>query len=85
MNTLDFAEEQVEIRVSILLGGSSKRLYFLEHDLPPAGAMRDSILKRAMGTPDPEVVKFDKLGFARTARKIMDGTAYIPATDVKCD
>ncbi|ALP68576.1 hypothetical protein AN416_38325 (plasmid) [Paraburkholderia caribensis] len=48
------------VRVSIVRGGSSKGLYFLENDLPPAGAMRDAILKKAMGTPD--VMQIDGLG-----------------------
>ncbi|WP_207001285.1 2-methylaconitate cis-trans isomerase PrpF family protein [Trinickia mobilis] len=60
MKNLDFADEQLGIRVSILRGGSSKGLYFLENDLPRAGALRDAILKRAMGTPD--VMQIDGLG-----------------------
>ncbi|TCG02390.1 PrpF protein [Paraburkholderia strydomiana] len=56
----DICDEQLGIRVSILRGGSSKGLYFLEHDLPPAGALRDVILKRAMGTPD--IMQIDGLG-----------------------
>jgi 2-methylaconitate cis-trans-isomerase PrpF len=58
--SIDINEEQVGIRVSIVRGGSSKGLYFLEHDLPPAGALRDVILKRTMGTPD--IMQIDGLG-----------------------
>jgi 2-methylaconitate cis-trans-isomerase PrpF len=41
-------------------GGTSKGVFFLEHDLPPAGADRDRLLKRVMGTPDP--MQIDGLG-----------------------
>ena len=34
-------------------GGTSKGLFFHERDLPGAGAQRDSVLLRAMGSPDP--------------------------------
>lgn len=44
-------------------GGTSKALFFLEADLPPPGPARDSLLKRAMGTPDP--MQIDGLGGAR--------------------
>jgi len=52
--------EQIGVRCSIVRGGSSKGAFFLEHDLPPAGAARDALLKRIMGTPD--VMQIDGLG-----------------------
>lgn len=56
----DMADEQIGIRCSIMRGGTSKGVFFLEHDLPPAGAARDRLLKRVMGTPDP--MQIDGLG-----------------------
>lgn len=44
--------EQDEVRCVLMRGGTSKALFFHEADLPPPGAARDRLLKRAMGTPD---------------------------------
>jgi 2-methylaconitate cis-trans-isomerase PrpF len=46
----------------IIRGGTSKGLYFLEKDLPPAGSERDTALLRIMGSPDPRQI--DGLGGA---------------------
>jgi 2-methylaconitate cis-trans-isomerase PrpF len=46
----------------IIRGGTSKGLYFLERDLPPAGAERDKTLLKLMGSPD--VRQIDGLGGA---------------------
>lgn len=43
-------------------GGTSKGLFFLESDLPPAGEARDNLLLRVMGSPD--VRQIDGLGGA---------------------
>ena len=52
--------EQIGVRCTYMRGGTSKGVYFLEHDLPPAGARRDALLKRIMGTPD--VMQIDGMG-----------------------
>lgn len=41
-------------------GGTSKGVFFHERDLPAAGAERDDVLLRVMGTPDP--LQIDGLG-----------------------
>lgn len=51
-----------EIPCMILRGGTSKGLYFLEKDLPPAGEIRDQVLLRVMGSPDARQI--DGLGGA---------------------
>ncbi len=56
----DIGDEQIGIRCSIMRGGTSKGVFFLDQDLPPAGAARDRLLKRVMGTPDP--MQIDGLG-----------------------
>jgi 2-methylaconitate cis-trans-isomerase PrpF len=78
----DFNGEQMGIRVSIVRGGSSKGLYFLENDIPPAGALRDAVLKRAMGTPD--VMQIDGLGGTHliTAKVAIVGRSTRPDADV---
>jgi len=56
-------EEQTEVRCVLMRGGTSKALFFHEADVPPPGAARDRLLKRAMGTPD--VLQIDGLGGSR--------------------
>lgn len=46
----------------IIRGGTSKGLYFLDRDLPPAGDERDKTLLRLMGSPD--IRQIDGLGGA---------------------
>lgn len=41
-----------EINCSIIRGGTSKAIFFLEEDLPPEGSERDAVIKLIMGTPD---------------------------------
>jgi len=47
---------QTAIRCSVLRGGTSKGLYFLEADLPADRATRDAVLLAAMGSPDPREI-----------------------------
>jgi 2-methylaconitate cis-trans-isomerase PrpF len=46
----------------IIRGGTSKGLYFLDKDIPPAGEERDRALLALMGSPDPRQI--DGLGGA---------------------
>lgn len=55
--------DQMAIRCTILRGGTSKGVYLLEQDIPPAGEQRDRLLKRIMGTPD--ILQIDGLGGSR--------------------
>lgn len=55
--------EQFTVPCVIMRGGTSKALFFHEYDVPPPGAERDRMLKRAMGAPD--VMQIDGLGGAR--------------------
>lgn len=41
-----------KINCSVIRGGTSKAVFFLEEDLPSAGPERDVIIKSIMGTPD---------------------------------
>ncbi|NBI68505.1 3-methylitaconate isomerase [Pseudoflavonifractor sp. 60] len=49
---------------SIIRGGTSKGIYFLESSLPPAGELRDKILLAAFGSPD--IRQIDGLGGANS-------------------
>lgn len=59
----DDAGEQTGIRCVLMRGGTSKALFFHAADVPPPGAARDRLLKRAMGTPD--VLQIDGMGGSR--------------------
>lgn len=50
------------VRCMVMRGGTSKGAYFLASDLPDDPAVRDDLLLRIMGTPDPRQI--DGLGGA---------------------
>lgn len=54
---------QTSIPGVYLRGGSSKALFLKEHDIPLPGLLRDAVLKRLMGTPDP--IQIDGMGGTR--------------------
>lgn len=65
----------------LMRGGTSKGAYFHEHDLPPAGAERDALLIRIMGSPD--LLQIDGLG---GSRPITSKIAIIaPSSRADCD
>ena len=53
-------DDQTSIPAAFVRGGSSKALFFHEHSIPPPGPLRDRVLKRVMGTPDP--IQIDGMG-----------------------
>lgn len=56
--------ESFTIPCSIIRGGTSKGIYFLESSLPPAGPLRDKILLAVFGSPD--IRQIDGLGGANS-------------------
>ncbi len=44
------------IRCMLMRGGTSKGAFFLAEDLPADSAVRDSVLLKAMGSPDPRQI-----------------------------
>lgn len=52
--------DQISIPAAWIRGGSSNAVFYHEKDLPPEGPVRDRVLKRVMGTPDP--IQIDGLG-----------------------
>jgi len=86
----EFLDEQTEVRCVLMRGGTSKALFFHEADVPPPGAARDRLLKRAMGTPD--VLQIDGLGGSRLVtskvaiiRKSTREDADVDYTFAQCD
>jgi len=53
---------QTAIPCTVMRGGTSKGLFFLERDLPPDAKTRDAVLLAAMGSPD--VRQIDGMGGA---------------------
>lgn len=80
------ASQQAAVRGVIMRGGTRKGPYFHADDLPPAG----DILRigHPLGVTDVVVAvetetdcsdaQFAKPGFARTARRLIDGLGYVP-------
>ena len=56
--------ESLTLPCSIIRGGTSKGIYFLESTLPPAGALRDKLLLAVFGSPD--IRQIDGLGGANS-------------------
>ena len=56
-------KDQVAIPAAWVRGGSSNAVFYHERDIPPEGPVRDRVLKRVMGTPDP--IQIDGLGGAK--------------------
>ena len=56
--------ETIAIPCSIIRGGTSKGIYFLESALPPAGEQRDRVILTAFGSPD--IRQIDGLGGANS-------------------
>jgi probable AcnD-accessory protein PrpF len=62
---------QIKIPATYMRGGTSKGLFFHLQDLPaaaqPPGAVRDALLLRALGSPDPYGKQIDGLGNASSS------------------
>ncbi|WP_246113449.1 4-oxalomesaconate tautomerase [Streptomyces montanus] len=71
-----------EVRCMLLRGGTSKGAYFLAEDLPADPALRDDLLLRVMGSPDPRQI--DGLGGAHplTSKVAVVGASADPEADV---
>ena len=82
------ASQQAAVRGVIMRGGTSKGRYFHADDLPPAGdilrighslGVMDVVVAFETETEtDCSETRFAKPGFARTARRLIDGLAYDP-------
>lgn len=73
---------QRKIALTILRGGTSKGVYLHEKNIPPSGHLRDAVLKRIMGTPDP--LQLDGLGGSNivTSKVAIIKKSTIPNIDV---
>ncbi|BCJ86761.1 2-methylaconitate cis-trans isomerase PrpF family protein [Effusibacillus dendaii] len=53
---------QISIPCILMRGGTSKGVFFLEEDLPKSPAVRNEVIVRAFGSPDPSGRQIDGLG-----------------------
>jgi len=58
---------QRRIPAVYMRGGSSKGVFFLDKDLPPAGQERDAVLLRVIGSPDVYGKQIDGMGGATSS------------------
>ena len=74
-------EIQELIRCTIMRGGTSKAIFFHRNDLPKDEALRDKVIRRVFGAPDPREI--DGLGGADalTSKVAIIG----PSTREDCD
>ncbi len=74
-------EIQELIKCSIMRGGTSKAVFFMRSDLPTDGELRDRVIRRVFGAPDPREI--DGLGGADplTSKVAIIG----PSTREDCD
>ncbi|MBI3630178.1 MAG: proline racemase family protein [Candidatus Rokubacteria bacterium] len=75
---------QRRIRAVYMRGGTSRCLVFHARDLPRAGAERDAVLLRALGSPDPYGRQLDGLGggISSLSKACIIGPTTHPDADV---
>ena len=79
---------QIKISATYMRGGTSKGVFFALSDLPEsaqtAGATRDSILLRVIGSPDPYGKQTDGMGGATssTSKSVILSKSNVPDHDV---
>ncbi|WP_454691695.1 2-methylaconitate cis-trans isomerase PrpF [Achromobacter aloeverae] len=82
------ADRQIKIPATYMRGGTSKGVFFRLDDLPEAarqpGAVRDAILLRALGSPDPYGKQIDGMGNASssTSKSVILSRSTRPGHDV---
>lgn len=75
--------EQVKIPAVYMRGGTSKGVFFKRESLPADAALRDRVLLRVMGSPDPYGQQIDGMGGATSSTsKVM---VIGPSSRADCD
>jgi 2-methylaconitate cis-trans-isomerase PrpF len=75
-------EIQELIRCTIMRGGTSKGIFFHRNDLPQEKSLRDKVIMRVFGAPDPREI--DGIGGAEllTSKAAVIGPSTRPDCDV---
>ena len=76
------ASVQRAVRTVIMRGGSSKGIFLQSKDLPPPGKLRDNVILRIFGSPDPRQI--DGLGGSDvlTSKLAIIGPPTVEGADV---
>ncbi|WP_373894330.1 2-methylaconitate cis-trans isomerase PrpF [Virgibacillus sp. CBA3643] len=76
--------EQITIPAIYMRGGTSKGVFFLQDDLPSDPAIRDKVLLRIIGSPDPYEKQIDGMGGATssTSKVVILSKSERPGCDV---
>jgi 2-methylaconitate cis-trans-isomerase PrpF len=74
--------EWLRVPCTIVRGGTSKGIFLKEHEIPPAGRIRDAVILRIFGSPDPRQI--DGLAGANslTSKVAIIGPSSRPGVDV---
>jgi hypothetical protein len=75
---------QVPVRAVLMRGGTSRGVFFRRQDIPGPGALRDRLIQRVFGSPDPYGAQIDGLGGAlsTTSKVVVVGPSSEPDCDV---
>ncbi|WP_010529155.1 2-methylaconitate cis-trans isomerase PrpF [Lentibacillus jeotgali] len=76
--------EQIKVPADYMRGGTSKGVFFLQDDLPSDPAIRDKVLLRILGSPDPYGQQIDGMGGATssTSKVVILNKSERPGCDV---
>ncbi len=76
--------KQRRIKAAFVRGGTSKGIFFRAGDLPEDAKERDSVLLRALGSPDPYARQLDGLGggISSLSKAVIVGLSSHPNADV---
>ena len=88
MSNAPFFAPQISVPATYMRGGTSKGVFFSHADLPDAakqpGAVRDALLQRVIGSPDPYEKQIDGMGGATssTSKTVIVQASEKPDHDV---
>lgn len=76
--------KQIQIPATYMRGGTSKGLFFLKDDLPTDPVIRDKVLLRVIGSPDPYGQQIDGMGGATssTSKVVILNKSERPGCDI---
>jgi probable AcnD-accessory protein PrpF len=76
--------KQIKIPAVFMRGGTSKGVFFVADDLPSDPALRDAVLLRVLGSPDPYDKQIDGMGCATssTSKIVILSKSEQPGCDV---
>ncbi|MBI3966951.1 MAG: 3-methylitaconate isomerase, partial [Chloroflexi bacterium] len=77
-----FGGDQIAIRCAFIRGGTSRGLFFHDHDLPADRATRERIFLAAMGSPDQRQINGVGGADSHTSKVMVLARSSRPDVDV---